>query len=711
MKSRRLFILLLLILAPSFLIAKKNIVIQKGVLDLRSWNIENNSSFYLNGEWSFYWEQFLTQREINQKATQMYIPVPGSWTNSLLQEKSYPSWGYATYHLKVLLPKGFREELALKIPSIGTACRLFIDEELFFETGKIATYKEGSKAEYYTQNIHFKPSADSFDIIIQVSNYHHRKGGIWESIQFGISTKIQTARERKVITDCIMFGIMFMMFFYHIALYSLPPYRKSALYFGIGCFFASVRVLVVDEYILNEVINLPWEWVFKIEYLTFFMPIYVFPVFFKELFPKKFNRNFLRFLKWTILPMSAFCILAPPFYTSFLTIPAQFLFVIMNVYLLGFLVILKNSNREVIIFRISIFAIFMTTINDMLYIEDIIDSIFLSSFGFLIFLFAQAYLISMKFTQTYQRSELLSKELNVLNNRLEERIVERTSNLIDANQILSEQKDKITLQNDELIQKNQLLEELNQELKKLHDEKDALVDIVAHDLKAPLNRVKGLSELVQITQDLSEDGKVYLNKIKAVCSSGEELIKELLNISILDKEIDGEITLEEVNLEAFLKNIFKDYKSIALNKSINLHLEFVDNKTVTILTEENYLSRILDNLISNAIKFSYPNSNIWIKTKTTSKDEFIICIKDEGQGMTAKDKEKLFKKFQKLSARPTGGESSSGLGLSIVKALIEKLNGSVDVESKLGKGTEFKIKFPVDAKKKSETTPTDKESS
>jgi len=103
----------------------------------------------------------------------------------------------------------------------------------------------------------------------------------------------------------------------------------------------------------------------------------------------------------------------------------------------------------------------------------------------------------------------------------------------------------------------------------------------------------------------------------------------------------------------------------------------------------------VQNIISNAIKFSQPNKKIYITIRNSEEPQHIdISIKDEGPGFTENDKKKLFQKFAKLSARPTGGEHSSGLGLSIVKKLVEMMNGKIRVESEHGKGAEFILTFP-----------------
>lgn len=112
------------------------------------------------------------------------------------------------------------------------------------------------------------------------------------------------------------------------------------------------------------------------------------------------------------------------------------------------------------------------------------------------------------------------------------------------------------------------------------------------------------------------------------------------------------------------------------------------------MTEPNYLTQAVENILSNAIKFSHKNKSITIELRRRG-DEMDILIEDEGQGIKAEEMPRLFGRFQKLSARPTGNEISTGLGLSVAKEFVDVLRGRISVKSEWAIGTTFTVTLPV----------------
>ncbi|NJL14539.1 MAG: HAMP domain-containing histidine kinase [Microscillaceae bacterium] len=254
-----------------------------------------------------------------------------------------------------------------------------------------------------------------------------------------------------------------------------------------------------------------------------------------------------------------------------------------------------------------------------------------------------------------------------------------------ANLRLRDQNQARSIQNQEINAQKMALEALN-------EEKENVMRSVAHDLKAPLNRIFGLANVISLDEEnLSIDQKKYLNLIRQVANEARNMIQNWLDIkAIEDRTL--KIHISELNLSQLVDDLLLSYEEVAHKKGIVLHKE-MNLSDETIKSDSAFLSRILDNLISNAIKFSPLNKNVYLKIKD-SPQEIIFSIQDEGVGIDEAERDKLFQKFQKLSTRPTAGESSTGLGLSIVKNLVDELKGKVLVESEVGVGTTFHVILP-----------------
>jgi signal transduction histidine kinase len=260
----------------------------------------------------------------------------------------------------------------------------------------------------------------------------------------------------------------------------------------------------------------------------------------------------------------------------------------------------------------------------------------------------------------------------------------------DTNEQLLQQNEEIQFQREEIIRQNQKLSKRNQQLSDLNHEKDTLMSIVAHDLKSPLNRIKGITELIEMDGELTEDQKIYLKMSKDATQAGLDLITDLLDVHMLEENVEP--SYSTFDLSSFLLEKIHAFTPAAESKNIHLYISRVSSEDV--FTDKDYLSRIIDNLLSNAIKFSERRSTVVVAADTDPAG-FWISIKDEGPGFTSSDKMQLYQKFRKLTARPTAGETSNGLGLAIVKTLVDRLRGKIELTSDGGKGSEFVVKIPV----------------
>ncbi len=256
---------------------------------------------------------------------------------------------------------------------------------------------------------------------------------------------------------------------------------------------------------------------------------------------------------------------------------------------------------------------------------------------------------------------------------------------VRAYYILKRQNKVITEQSIEISKQNHVLGRQNQLLNDLNSERQLIIGVVSHDLKGPFNRIFALIQLLNLSnKNLTEEQKEYVGRIHQIAVDGLNMVRNLLDTRKLeDRGID--MTLESIQLEPFVESFIKNYKAVADEKKIDL--KFQSPTDIIVVADRLFLNRVLDNLLSNAVKFSQPNTKVTVSLDQKDGEVHLI-VKDEGPGISEEDQKRLYQKFQRLSAKPTAGESSTGLGLSIVKALTEKMGGSIRCESK-GEGTKF----------------------
>ncbi len=246
---------------------------------------------------------------------------------------------------------------------------------------------------------------------------------------------------------------------------------------------------------------------------------------------------------------------------------------------------------------------------------------------------------------------------------------------------------------------NQTLEEevskRTKELIKLNNEKNEILGVAAHDLKNPLSNIKMLARVL-LEENLSkEDIKEFAGDILSTSESMFELIRNLLDVNAIEQ---GKIKMNVADFDAepIVKHIISGYNRSAQKKGILIEFNH-DDSGKFIRADKNALMQVMDNLISNAVKYTPFNKKVYVSFSELGR-YIVVEVRDEGPGISVEDQKKLFGKFARLSARPTGGESSTGLGLSIVKKLMEIMEGRVWCESVEGEGSTFKAAFPKSQK-------------
>jgi two-component system, sensor histidine kinase and response regulator len=236
-----------------------------------------------------------------------------------------------------------------------------------------------------------------------------------------------------------------------------------------------------------------------------------------------------------------------------------------------------------------------------------------------------------------------------------------------------------------------MLKAARDRLYQLAEDKDELMGILAHDLKNHLSGMQLSAQLLKERMDLAANPKTD-RLVNNMCQSTSQLlgfVKEFLANASVDHGF--QLQRQRVNLAESITSVVQEYQEAAARKSLQFHLVLPPEDT-HVYADNTALNQVLDNLVSNAVKFSFPERHIHIAVRPD--DEFIECIiRDEGPGFTLEDKQRMFRRYGRLSARPTGGEPSTGLGLSIVKKLVLEMGGEVVCESEPGQGAAFTLRL------------------
>lgn len=495
-----------------------------------------------------------------------------------------------------------------------------------------------------------------------------------------------TASESRDFWQGIFHGVLWVMIIYNI-FFAFIGRDRTYLYYALYMIAISLYFMNIFGYLTKYLYpNHPeygtYVWL-AMQTAAIFYIIFVR----KFLDLKKLHRGWDRISKYILIGSIIFVAFKISYFLIFkqygiLSYVSQFVLFVAAIFTIGLIVsLIRTGNRLAIYFTIGSIALGLGLLSASVisFVGEAYSKTFFNAiqigivFEIIFFSIGLSYKMRQSEREKRKAQEELVKQLKEheklqLNyqKELEQKVIERTRQIEEQKDVLEMQKYK--------------LEEIN-------EEKNHLISIVAHDLRNPLTSALSISQLLQsetTDEDTAEMSKVISNSLKRM----NEMIEKILDIRAIESQVT-KMETEAFDMVAEINGIIDQFSGRALQKDIEL---VVDLEQAAVQLDRNYFRQIVENLVSNAIKFSPDNRKIFINTFQSNGSSFFE-VRDEGPGLTEDDKKRIFGKFQKLSARPTGGESSTGIGLSIVKKYVEAMDGLISFESVVGKGTTFRIEF------------------
>ena len=283
------FILLVLLIFGSFAEPSRSFDAQNGLLDLRDWSSEKDGNIWIDGEWEFYWEKLLTQKELKNTEPDLYVSAPRSWNYYKIDGKNLLGEGYATYRLRVVsnLPKD--ELVALKVKSISSAYRLYVDDSLIMECGTVGTTKEEEKAAYDPKTVTFRNPGNEFDLILQVSNHQFSQGGMWYGILFGEAKELQYLNNVSIGSELFILGAVFILAMFNLIIFFLRRDLKYALCVFIFSFFLGICSDTFGQLIMLELYPFSAATIIFLWNTSAIWVLFFFLLFLHELYRSRFS--------------------------------------------------------------------------------------------------------------------------------------------------------------------------------------------------------------------------------------------------------------------------------------------------------------------------------------------------------------------------------------------------------------------------------------
>ncbi len=685
----------------------------RGVIDLSDWDLSRDGPFTLSGEYEFYWQRLLDPRDLPHPPASWrtgFIQVPQAWSGQQFQGRRIPSDGFATYRLTVLL-NGQATDLAVNITGIGTSFNLFVNGRKISSGGIVGKTEDAAKPTSRPVIVEFKASENMLDIILQVSNFSHRLGGVWGPIVLGTPKQLQHHRGLHIAYDFFLFGSILIMALYHLGLYSMRRKDRSSLLFGLFCLIIALRILNTDDrYLLELIPRIPYEIVIKLEYLTFYLAVPVFIRYIYSLFAHRYDRAVcfvsdivsLAFCGAVILlPVKIFSRMLPAYQIFSVTI-----FIIPLVALVA--ASIKKDSRA-LIFLAGFLVLFLFSVNDILYANNILQTGYLVQFGLFVFIFSQAYLLSLNFSRAFTTVETQKEKLKLAevtlqraNDRLEKRVRERTTDILAANTLLRQE-----------IEERRRAQEATREAKIAAEiasnAKTEFLANMSHELRTPLNHILGFTELVLDKNfgELNELQEEYLSDVHRSSKHLLSLINDILDLAKIDSG-KLELQLSEVDLKSLLSSSLAMVKEKTITHEIQFKLELIGIPD-KITADERKINQVMYNLLSNAVKFTPAGGNVSITAETcvlkNANDEINrksgvervkVSVRDTGIGIGPDNLARIFNPFEQVDQTATRRYQGTGLGLSLSKRFIELHAGEIWAESSgEGRGSSFHFILPV----------------
>lgn len=640
---------------------------------LKIWDIEPVS---VNGQWEFYWNKLLIPQDFHGNLKHQHIMVPGAWEHQNVGGEQLSNRGFGTYRTQLMIPqRDVGKQQAFQFQYIASAYRMWINGDEYPGLGKVGRTIAEETPHMQKSIVVFEPKTTNVEVVIQVSNFSFRDGGILGDVSMGPVPIIVQSMYVPAFLSLIQIGSVFIIGMYYLVIYYRRKIEKDFYYFGLLALTYAMRAFFLEEYVVNLFFpTIPWIFVARIEYLSNIVALLLLACFVKAMYPLDANYWYVRITYAISLIFCVIILFASPYvFTSLLAYNGAITVGILFLFMIDLSMKVKKHQREdANLNMLSVFMLLLVTIYEVSNYIWTFSDVYMLDIAFFVFILLQAVILSNRYNRMNENNQKLTEELVILNNSLEKKVEDRTLELVEK----------------------------NEELSQLQRAKTKMLANIAHDIGTPLAGVITFLQILKegkIKVDTQSTFQDLIEQVKYV----QYLNNDLLELSKLESK-KLVFHMEELKAASYFSSVYERIRLESVTDAVRIQLGHcettIDEKDVYIIIDQIRIRQVMVNFLSNAIKY---NDSI-VKEITVcwhvhyhiekKQHEVIIEFEDNGQGISAEELPFLFDRFYRIVE---GNIEGSGLGLAIVKEIIEQHGGEVGVKNKEGEGSIFYFTLPA----------------
>lgn len=628
---------------------------------VNSFYYDGKTELNLKGKWKFYWKQLIESGDVRlNNSNAPFVKLPAYWKNHGLSGEPLPKFGYATYKTNIISSSDYDIGLEYAVPHVAE--RIYLNGKLIVETGVIAREAENETGLWLPGTAICKLKAGNNELIWQLSNHTHARGGAFKVPAIGPVKEMISLRESQLIMNAFIIGGLFFIGLFFIGMYALWRRDLQFLYYGLYAIFFGYWLSNYGLHIFKPLVGvLDFTLTARLIYVSFYGGFLFFLLFMYETYKATFSKRFVQVssVVYIVFILSAI-ITSPHIFTSLIVILQAYSFLLLfyTLYII-FKAIRRREKGSVLMFLgVFLFALakvsMLGSFNNVILRIDSFNSILYFS-TYIVFSFVLAQKIGLAFNEVFR----LQQETKV-------------------------QRDEISSQ--------------AEKLSRLDKFKSRFFANVSHDLRTPLTLIKG--HIFQLKSEENYLNTQSLESLAILEKNSDKLVQltdEIKDIILLE---DEKLTLhyQKVQIEDHLQTLVNLFDSSANLKGIDLRFTSAMKERLSMNLDPLQFEKIIYNLLSNALKFTPKGGYIEVALSAEGEN-VLISVSDNGAGISSENVEYIFTRYYQASENIHYSKEGVGIGLALVLELVKLHEGNIRVESELGKGARFEIVLPFNLDK------------